>query len=225
MVILTLSRDAVCIFYRPILKLVDQLTYLSNNISSTKSDLNIYIGKGWTEIDRLSILWKADKVKQYHCMVTSIEEKTKWKLHKAAACCSKKKILEAASPQNGSYMATNLPISQAIQIKQARHTGHCCRSKDKLISDILWRSSRYGHTSADQQKLHQLCTDTGCHVEDLPIETNGKRKSKESVLSTQLDDIYLYTYITLIWLDTDYKYSNSLHFSLNQIRLYVTFLD
>ena len=36
------------------LKLVDQFIYLGSNISSTKSDVNICIGKAWTAIDSLS---------------------------------------------------------------------------------------------------------------------------------------------------------------------------
>ena len=38
---------------------------LRHNISSTESDINI--GKAWTAIDRLSIIWKSDlfdKIKQ-----------------------------------------------------------------------------------------------------------------------------------------------------------------
>ena len=42
------------------LKLVDKFTYLSSNISSTESDINICLAKVWTTIDRLSIIWKSD---------------------------------------------------------------------------------------------------------------------------------------------------------------------
>ena len=35
------------------LKLVDNLTYFSSNISFAESDVNIHIGKTWTTIDRL----------------------------------------------------------------------------------------------------------------------------------------------------------------------------
>ena len=35
------------------LKLIDQFIYLSSNISSTKSDINICIVKSWTAIDYL----------------------------------------------------------------------------------------------------------------------------------------------------------------------------
>ena len=42
------------------LKLFDLFTYLSSNILSTESDVNIIIGKTWTAIESLSIIWKAD---------------------------------------------------------------------------------------------------------------------------------------------------------------------
>ena len=43
------------------------IQYLSNNISSTESNLNVCIGKAWTGINRLLTLWKSylpDKVKE-----------------------------------------------------------------------------------------------------------------------------------------------------------------
>ena len=49
------------------LKLVNQFIYLSNNISSTKRDVNIHFVKAEKAIDRLSIVWKpnqSDKKKQ-----------------------------------------------------------------------------------------------------------------------------------------------------------------
>ena len=42
------------------LELVDQLTYLGSNISSTESDDNISLMKAWNAIDRLSIIKKFD---------------------------------------------------------------------------------------------------------------------------------------------------------------------
>ena len=61
------------------------------------------------------------------------------------------------------------PISQTIQVKQARHAGHCWRSKDKLISNIQLYRLLHMDTPvlADQQKLNQFYVDTGCHLEDL----------------------------------------------------------
>ena len=41
-------------------KLVHQFTYLGSNISSTENNVNIHIGKAWTSIDGLLIIWKPD---------------------------------------------------------------------------------------------------------------------------------------------------------------------
>ena len=49
------------------LKLADQFTYLSSNISSTESDINICLVKAWNAIDWLLDIWKSDlsdKMKQ-----------------------------------------------------------------------------------------------------------------------------------------------------------------
>ena len=42
------------------LKLVDKFTYLGSSISSTENDINIWLVKAWTTINRLSIIWKSD---------------------------------------------------------------------------------------------------------------------------------------------------------------------
>ena len=41
-------------------KLFDHLTYLGSNISFTESDINICMGKTWTAIYSMSIIWKYD---------------------------------------------------------------------------------------------------------------------------------------------------------------------
>ena len=42
------------------LKLVDKFTYLGSSVSSTEKDINTWLTKAWTDIDRLSIIWKSD---------------------------------------------------------------------------------------------------------------------------------------------------------------------
>ena len=64
-----------------------------------------------------------------------------------------------------------LPISKTVQIRRTRHVGHCWRSKDKLISNVLLWTPSQGCTSVgrpDRTYLQQLCTDTGCSLEDQP---------------------------------------------------------
>ena len=40
------------------LKLVDKFTYLGSNVSSTETDINRWLAKAWTAIDKLSVIWK-----------------------------------------------------------------------------------------------------------------------------------------------------------------------
>ena len=42
------------------LKLVDKFTYLGSSVSSTKKDIDPRLTKGWTAIDRLSIISKSN---------------------------------------------------------------------------------------------------------------------------------------------------------------------
>ena len=55
------------------LKLID----LGSNILSIESDVNIRIGKRWTSIDRLSIIWKSDLSINHIYMNTKIENTKK----------------------------------------------------------------------------------------------------------------------------------------------------
>ena len=41
-------------------KLVDKFTYLESNVSSTEKDINTWLAKAWTAIDRLLVIWKSD---------------------------------------------------------------------------------------------------------------------------------------------------------------------
>ena len=48
--------------------------------------------------------------------------------------------------------------------------GHCWRSKDKLISDVLLLTLTHGHTGFSwpvRTYIHKLCVDTGYSLEDL----------------------------------------------------------
>ena len=62
---------------RKSLKLVDKFTYLGSSVSSTEKDIDTRLTKAWTDIDRLSIIWKsnlADKIKRsfFQAAVVSI---------------------------------------------------------------------------------------------------------------------------------------------------------
>ena len=76
------------------------------------------------------------------------------------------------------------PITKTIQVRRARHAGHCWRSKDKLISDVLLWTPTYGQAKAGRPAwtyIQQLCEDTGCNPEDLPEAMNDREKWRERV--------------------------------------------
>ena len=76
------------------------------------------------------------------------------------------------------------PITKTIQVRQARHAGHCWRSKDELESDVLLWTPTYGQTKAGRPArtyIQQLCEDTGRNPEDLPEAMNDREKWREMV--------------------------------------------
>ena len=76
------------------------------------------------------------------------------------------------------------PITKTIQVRWTRHAGHCWRSKDELISDVLLWTPTYGQAKAAwpaQTYIQQLCEDTGCNPEDLPEAMNNREKWRERV--------------------------------------------
>ena len=76
------------------------------------------------------------------------------------------------------------PITKTIQVRRTRHAGHCWRSKDELISDVLLWTPTYGCAKAARPArtyIQQLCEDTGCNPEDLPEAMNDREKWRERV--------------------------------------------
>ena len=76
------------------------------------------------------------------------------------------------------------PITKTIQVRRTRHAGHCWRSKDELISDVLLWTPTYGCARMGRPArtyIQQLCEDTGCNPEDLPEAMNDREKWRETV--------------------------------------------
>ena len=76
------------------------------------------------------------------------------------------------------------PITKTIQVRRARHAGHCSRSKDELVSDVLLWTPTYSQAKAGRPAwtyIQQLCEDTGCNLEDLPEAINDREKWRERV--------------------------------------------
>ena len=75
-------------------------------------------------------------------------------------------------------------VSKTTQARRTRHAGHCWRSRDELISDVLLWTPTYGQAKAGRPArtyIQQLCEDTGCSPEDLPEASNDREKLRERV--------------------------------------------
>ena len=103
-----------------------------------------------------------------------------------------------------------LPISKTIQIRWTRHVGHCWRSKDKHINDVLLWIPSHGCISVGQPGwtyLQQLCADTGCSLEDLPEVVDDRDRWWD-----KFREVHAYS-LTWWWWWCPFIYLlNSLHF-------------
>ena len=183
------------------LKLVDKFTYLGSNVESTEKDIEMRLTKAWTAINRLSIIWKSDltdKMKRsfFQAAVTSIllYGCTTWTLTKRL---EKKldgnytRMLRAILNKSWQQHPTRHqlyghlpPITKTIQVRRTRHAGHCWRSRDELIRDVLLWIPTHGRAKAGRPArtyIQQLCEDTGCCPEDLPRAMNDREEWRERV--------------------------------------------
>ena len=136
------------------LKLVEKFTYLGSSVSSTEKDINTQLTKAWTAIDRLLIIWKSDltnKIKRsffqavvvlillYGCTTWMLTKRLEKKLdgnytRMLRAILNKSWWQHPTRHQLYGHLP---PITKTIQVRWTRHAGHCWRSRDELISDVL----------------------------------------------------------------------------------------
>ena len=183
------------------LKLVDKFTYLGSSVSSTKKDIDTRLTKAWTAIDRLLIIWKSDltdkkkrsffqaaavSILLYGCTTWTLTKRLERKLDGNYT-----RMLRAVLNKSWQQHPTRHqlyghlpPITKTIQVRRTKHAGHCWRSKDELISDVLLWTPTYGCAKAGwpaRTYIQQLCEDTGCNPEDLPEAMNDREKWRERV--------------------------------------------
>ena len=178
------------------LKPVDKFTYLGSSVSSTEKDIDTQLMKAWTAIDKLSIIWKSDltdKMKHsffqaavmsillYGCTIWTIIKRLEKKLddnytRMLRAILNKSWRQHPTKHQLYGYLP---PITKTIQARRTIHPGHCWRSRDELISDVLLWTPTYGRAKAGrsaQTYIQQLCEDTGCNPEELTEAMNDRKK-------------------------------------------------
>ena len=201
------------------LTLVDKFTYLGSSVSSTE--------KVWTAINRLSIIWKSDltdKMKRcffqaavvsillYGCTTWTL---TKWLEKKLDSNYTRmlRAILNKFWRQHLTrhQLYSHLPpITKTIQVRRTRHAGHCWRSRDELISDVLLWIPSYCRAKAGRPArtyIQQLCEDSGCSPEGLPEAMNDREKRREKVRDIRASGTTRWWWWTLIWKLSRCKYN------------------
>ena len=183
------------------LKLVDKFTYQGSSVLSTKKDIDTRLTRAWTAINRLSIIWKSDltdimKCSFFQAAVVSIllygcATWTQTKRQEKKLDSNYTRMLRAILNKSWRQHPTrhqlygHLPIiMKTIQVRQTRHAGHCWRSRDELVSDVLLWTPTYGWAKAGrsaQTYIQQLCEDTECSPEDLLEAMNDREKWRERV--------------------------------------------
>ena len=166
-------------------KLVDKFTYRESCVSSNEDDINTPLAKAWSANDRLSVILKSDmsdKIKRrffqaavvsillYGCTTWTLTKRMKNKAWQfSQECCELHWTSSRGNHSIKQRMYGHLPpITKTIQFRRTRLAGHCRRSKEELISDILlW--TPHGPVKLGQPAwtyIQQLCADTGFRLED-----------------------------------------------------------
>ena len=183
------------------LKLIDKFTYLTSSVSSTEKDIDTWLMKAWTAINKLLVIWKLDltnKMKRsffqaavvsillYGCTTLTL---TKW-LEKKLDGNYTRMLLTISNkswrqhPTKHQLYGHLPPITKTVKVRQTRQAGHCWRSRDELISDVFLWTPLYDQAKAGwptQIYVQQLCEDTGCSPEDPPEAMNNRVEWRERV--------------------------------------------
>ena len=142
--------------------------------------------KAWTALDKLSIIWKSnltDKIKRsffqaavvsillYGCTTWTLTKRLEKKLDSNYTRMLRAILNKSwrQHPTRHQLYGHQPPITKTIQVRRTRHAGHCWRSRDELISDvILWtptygREKQYGqfeHTNSSSLRIRDVALKT-----------------------------------------------------------------
>ena len=164
-----------------------------------KKNIDARLTKAWTTIDKLSIIWKSeltDKMKRsffqaavlsillYGCTTWTLTKQMEKKLD-GNYTRMLRAILYTSWRQHPTKQQPygHLPlITKTIKVRRTRHAGHCWRSRDELISDVLLWTPTYGRAKVGlpaRTYIQLICEDTGCSPEGLPEAMNDREKRRE----------------------------------------------
>ena len=131
-----------------------------------------------------------------------LEKKLNGILHKNAAS-NIEQFPTRQHPTRHQLYGYQPPITKTIQARRTRHAGHCWRSRDELISDVLLWTPTYARTKARRPArtyIQQPCEDTGCSPEDQPEAMNDREKWWERVRGIRPGGmIWWWWWFGLVW--------------------------
>ena len=122
------------------------------------------------------------------------------------------------------------PITKTIQVRRTRHAGHCWRSRDELIRDVLLWIPTHGRakagrpartyiqlerTTCEDQLERTTCEDTGCCPEDLPRAMNYREEWRERVRDIRAASTMMMMMMMMI---IDFRKLNILHIWDEEVR-------
>ena len=164
------NRDGICTEKCAMLGMKSRKQHITDGMEQPDQDKIITLGKKETYKYFLWTLTKRLEKKldgNYTRMLRAILNKS-WRQH----------------PTRHQLYGHLPPITKTIQVRRTRHAGHCWRSRDELISDVLLWTPTHGRAKAGRPArtyIQQLCEDTGCCLEDLPEAMNDREKWRERV--------------------------------------------
>ena len=194
------------------MKLVDNFTNLGSSVSTAETDIDKWLTKAWTALDRLSAIWMSDltdKIKcsffqaavvsilLYGCTIWTLTERME-KMLDGNYTRMLRAILHKSSRQHPTKQQLYghlTPITKSIKVRRIRPAGHCWRSRDEFISDVLLWTPSHGRAKHGDQ-LEPTYSSSG-RMQDVALGTcqrrwtigrNGERGSRISVLVAQDDE-------------------------------------
>ena len=182
-------------------KLVNKFAYLGSSVSSTENDINTWLSKAWTAIDKLLVIWKLnliDKIKRlfskaavvsillYRCTTWILTKRLEKKLDSnytrmLQAILNKTWRQHPAKQHLYGHLSS---ITKTIKDRRSRHAGHRWRSKEEHIRDILLWNPTNGPAKVEQPArtfIQLLCANTGCSLEDLQRSMDDRDGWRERV--------------------------------------------